>query len=74
MRSREDRTRTIAPPCCSRPIGQTQTLGQKKAGLLTKQVEVGLTAIVDAITDGTLDDIDPKRYESIPERANVPRG
>jgi hypothetical protein len=55
-------------------IGQTQTLGQKKAGLLTKQVEVGLTAIVDAITDGTLDDIEPSRYESIPERANVPRG
>jgi hypothetical protein len=54
-------------------IGQTQTLGQKKAGLLTKQVEVGLTAIVDAITDGTLDSIDPSRYESIPERRNVPR-
>ena len=55
-------------------IGQTQTLGQKKAGLLTKQVEVGLMAIVDAITDGTLDSIDPNRYESIPERKSIPRG
>lgn len=54
-------------------MGQTQTLGQKKAGLLTKQVEVGLTAILDAVADGTLDDIDPDRYESIPERKNIPR-
>lgn len=54
-------------------IGMTQTTAQKSNGQLAKQVETGLTAIVDAVTDGTLDSIDPERYESIPERRNVPR-
>ena len=54
--------------------GQTQTKGQRQSGLQIKQVEVGLTAIVDAIADGTLDGIDPNRYEAIPERQNIPRG
>lgn len=53
--------------------GQTQTAGQKRSGQLTKQVEVGLTAVVDAATDGTLASIDVERYESIPERKNISR-
>ncbi|WP_336923040.1 M14 family zinc carboxypeptidase [Aquipuribacter sp. SD81] len=53
--------------------GQTQSTGQKELGMLVKQVEVGLTGILDAITDGTLDDIDPERYEDIPERTFLPR-
>ncbi|GAA1169513.1 hypothetical protein GCM10009584_08040 [Ornithinimicrobium humiphilum] len=54
-------------------IGMTQTTAQKMNGQLAKQVETGLTAILDSVTDGTLDDIDPERYELIPERRNVPR-
>ncbi len=53
--------------------GQTQSWGQKQHGMLTKQVEDGLFGIIDSITDGTLNDIDPERYELIPERMNVPR-
>ncbi|WP_204289993.1 M14 family zinc carboxypeptidase [Micromonospora gifhornensis] len=53
--------------------GQTQSWGQKQHGMLTKQVEDGLFGIFNAITDGTLDTIDPERYELIPERINVPR-
>lgn len=53
--------------------GQTQSTGQKKAGMLAKQVEVGLMGIVDAIADGTLASIDPSRYDAIPERTSIPR-
>ncbi len=53
--------------------GQTQSWGQKQHGMLTKQVEDGLFGIFNAITDGTLNTIDPERYELIPERRNVPR-
>ncbi len=53
--------------------GQTQSWGQKQHGMLTKQVENGLFGILNSITDGTLDNIDPDRYELIPERMNVPR-
>ncbi|WP_240742096.1 M14 family zinc carboxypeptidase [Micromonospora zingiberis] len=53
--------------------GQTQSWGQKQHGMLTKQVEDGLFGIIDSITDGTLNNIDPERYELIPERMNVPR-
>ncbi|MEE6256995.1 M14 family zinc carboxypeptidase [Plantactinospora sonchi] len=52
--------------------GQTQSWSQKQNGMLNKQIEVGLFGVVDAITDGTLDDINPERYESIPERTNLP--
>ncbi|MEU6641464.1 M14 family zinc carboxypeptidase [Saccharomonospora sp. NPDC046836] len=54
--------------------GQTQSWGQKQNGMLNKQIEVGLFGILDTVTDGTLDDIDPQRYESIPERRNIPQG
>jgi hypothetical protein len=48
--------------------GQTQHIGQKRIGMLARQVEVGLTGIVDALTDGTFDDLDPERYHDIPLR------
>ena len=52
--------------------GQTQQVGLKRMGLLSKQVEVGLTGIVDALTDGTFDDINPDRYSDIPIRVDSP--
>ena len=51
--------------------GQTQEVGLKRMGMLSKQAEVGLMGIVDALTDGTLDDIDPDRYGDIPLRVDV---
>ena len=52
--------------------GQTQHIGLKRQGMLSKQVEIGVMGIVDAITDGTLVDIDPNRYSEIPPRVNAP--
>ena len=51
--------------------GQTQEVGLKRMGMLSKQAEVGLMGIVDGLTDGTLDDIDPDRYGHIPLRVDV---
>ncbi len=51
--------------------GQTQEVGLKRMGMLSKQAEVGLMGIVDGLTDGTLDDIDPDRYGDIPLRVDV---
>ncbi|MGH8823517.1 MAG: PA domain-containing protein [Jiangellaceae bacterium] len=51
---------------------QTQALGPKRAGMLTRQVEIGLTGMIDTITDGTFGDIDPDRYYNIPLRVNSP--
>ncbi|WP_318397587.1 M14 family zinc carboxypeptidase [Plantactinospora sp. KLBMP9567] len=53
--------------------GQTQSWSQKQNGMLNKQIEVGMFGIIDAVADGTLAGIDPERYESIPERMNVPQ-
>jgi hypothetical protein len=52
--------------------GQTQQVGLKRMGMLSKQVEVGLTGLIDALTDGTFDDIDPDRYSNIPIRVDSP--
>lgn len=46
----------------------SQGTNQNQLGIAVKQVEVGLTGILDALTDGTFDDIDPDRYDEIPER------
>jgi len=54
--------------------GQTQQLGQKRMGMLTKQVEVGLRGIIDAVSDGSIDDIEPARYDQIPIRTSAPIG
>jgi PA domain/Zinc carboxypeptidase len=52
--------------------GQTQQVGLKRMGLLSTQVQVGLTGLVDALTDGTFDAIDPERYREIPIRVDSP--
>ena len=51
--------------------GQTQQVGLKRMGMLATQVEVGLTGLVDALTDGTFDGIDPDRYSDIPIRVDI---
>jgi hypothetical protein len=52
--------------------GQTQQVGLKRMGMLATQAQVGLTGLVDALTDGTFDDIDPDRYSDIPIRVDSP--
>jgi predicted deacylase len=47
--------------------GQTHSWGAKKRGQLIATVERGLTGIVDRVADGSIHDIDPERYDSIPE-------
>jgi hypothetical protein len=54
--------------------GQTQQLGQKRMGMLTRQVQVGLNGSVDAVADGSVWEIDPNRYEQIPIRTSAPTG
>lgn len=46
--------------------GQTQNFGQKKKGQLTKAVERGLLGIITGVTDGSVYDLDPEVYETIP--------
>jgi hypothetical protein len=46
--------------------GQTQSMGQKKKGQLVKAVERGLLSIVTGVTDGSVYEIDPEAYETIP--------
>jgi hypothetical protein len=41
--------------------------------MFVRQVEVGMMGIIDAITDGSYDELDPERYDAIPERRNGPR-
>ncbi|WP_109473045.1 M14 family zinc carboxypeptidase [Ornithinimicrobium cavernae] len=50
----------------------TQTDGQKRNGMLTKQVATGLDGLVDAIADGSIDTLDPEAYEAIPNRVYLP--
>ena len=50
----------------------TQSDGQKRNGMLTKQVEVGLKGLVTAVADGSIDSLDPEDYESIPTRVTQP--
>jgi hypothetical protein len=51
---------------------QTQYDGVKRNGMLSKQVEVGLGGLVDAVVDGTIATVDPQRYETIPDRVTLP--
>ncbi|WP_182253388.1 M14 family zinc carboxypeptidase [Microbacterium esteraromaticum] len=52
---------------------QTQYDGTKSSGKLIKQVETGLTGLVDAVVDGSIDNLDPEDYEEIPTREPFPR-
>ncbi|MED4755277.1 M14 family zinc carboxypeptidase [Brevibacillus choshinensis] len=46
--------------------GQTQSMGQKKKGQLVKAVETGLYGILDAVSTGSIDELDPEDYDDIP--------
>ncbi len=50
----------------------TQSDGQKRNGMLTKQVETGLKGLVTAIADGSIATLDPEDYEEIPTRVFLP--
>ena len=50
----------------------TQSDGQKRNGMLTKQVETGLRGLVVAVADGSVETLDPEDYESIPTRVYHP--
>ncbi|MYL49251.1 peptidase M14 [Halobacillus litoralis] len=52
--------------------GQTQSLGQKKKGMLVKAVETGLRGIIDGVAENTVEDLNPEDYEEIPETAYRP--
>jgi hypothetical protein len=46
-------------------------IGQKSRGYLIGQNVDGVWAIVDAIADGTLDDVDADRYHDLPARGSI---
>lgn len=46
--------------------GQTHSFGQKKKGQLVKAVERGLLGIIAGVTDGSVYEIDPDVYDTIP--------
>jgi len=50
--------------------GQTQTLGQKANGRLTKTATDSVLAIMEALADGSIHDVDTAIYDEIPESAN----
>ncbi|WP_107705438.1 M14 family zinc carboxypeptidase [Nocardioides allogilvus] len=51
----------------------TQSTGLKARGMLVKQVETGLDGLIDSIADGSVEQLDPEVYETIPNRTPVPR-
>lgn len=51
---------------------QTQYDGQKRNGYLTKQVEIGLKGLLDAVADDSIDSLDAEDYEQIPNRVYLP--
>ncbi|SEN40388.1 Zinc carboxypeptidase [Mesobacillus persicus] len=46
--------------------GQSHSLGQKKKGQLVKAVETGLYGIINGVTDGSVNELDPDDYDNIP--------
>lgn len=46
--------------------GQTHTMGQEKKGQLVKAVERGLSGIIHAVADGSVENLNPEDYEKIP--------
>ncbi|WP_370512399.1 M14 family zinc carboxypeptidase [Planomicrobium sp. CPCC 101110] len=52
--------------------GQTQMMGQKEKGQLVKSVERGLSAIVESVADGSVETLDPEKYEEIPVTSYSP--
>lgn len=52
--------------------GQTQMMGHKENGRLIKAVELGLTGIIDAVADGSIEELNPEDYEKIPLTSSRP--
>ena len=52
--------------------GQTQSMGQKKKGMLVKAVETGLTGIIEGVANDSVEQLDADRYENIPETSYSP--
>lgn len=52
--------------------GQTQMMGQKEKGQLVKSVEQGLTGIIEAVADGSVETLNPEDYDNIPLTSNKP--
>ncbi|CDQ19142.1 M14 family zinc carboxypeptidase [Halobacillus karajensis] len=52
--------------------GQTQSMGQKKKGMLVKAVETGLRGIIDGVAEYTIEELNPEDYEDIPETSYRP--
>jgi hypothetical protein len=50
--------------------GQSQTLGQKQAGMLKETIKVPLYKVFEALADGSIHDVDPAIYDAIPESTN----
>jgi len=47
-------------------------MGQKEKGQLVKSVEQGLTGIIEAVADGSVETLNPEDYEKIPLTSNKP--
>ena len=52
--------------------GQTQMMGHKESGRLIKAVERGLTGIINAVSDGSVEELNPEDYEKIPLTSSRP--
>jgi hypothetical protein len=50
--------------------GQSQTLGQKQAGMLKETVKAPLYDLFNALADGSIKEVDPAVYDAIPESTN----
>ncbi|MGM0901032.1 MAG: M14 family zinc carboxypeptidase [Bacillota bacterium] len=50
--------------------GQSQTLGQKQAGMLKETVKLPLYEVFKGLADGSIHDVDPALYDAIPESTN----
>ncbi|MBT2709966.1 hypothetical protein J7I91_18695 [Pseudomonas sp. ISL-84] len=50
--------------------GQSQTLGQKQAGMLKETVKAPLYDLFNALADGSIHDVDPAVYDAIQESTN----
>jgi hypothetical protein len=47
-------------------------MGQKERGQLVKSVERGLTGIIEAVADGSVETLNPEDYDNIPLTSNKP--
>ena len=50
--------------------GQSQTLGQKQAGMLKETIKAPLYEVFSALADGSIHEVDPAIYDAIPESTN----